>query len=225
MFAYALRPKPSQDGEGRAMKLARIGLGAVTAGTLVLGCNLSSSPEVVRIDGIQIAPARLSLLPFQAAGLNIDIITSRGGADPTSLLQWSTTGGTITNNGTSAGLLHVTYTSPAQPGNYLFIVTTVTHTPADTAYIAVTTTPVPVNAVTVTPGTVSLVLGDTTTLSATLTDSTGSALFGRAITWSSSNPNVATVLVTGFVRAIAAGTTTITATCGGHRGTAIVTVK
>ena len=207
------------------MKLARIRLGAVTAGTLLLGCNLSSSPEVVRIDGIQIAPARLSLLPFQAAGLTIDVITSRGGVDPTSSLQWSTTGGTITNNGTSAGLLHVTYTSPSQPGNYLFIVTTVTHTPADTAKIAVTITPVPVNAVTVTPGTVSLVLGDTTSLSATLTDSTGSVLVGRAITWSSNDPTVATVLATGFVRAVGAGTATITATSEGHSGTAAVTVK
>src|SRR3989442_15961745 len=143
MFPYAQRPRPSQDGEGRAMKLARIGLGAVTAGTLVLGCNLSSSPEVVRIDGIQIAPSRLSLLPFQAAGLTIDVITSRGGADPTSSLQWSTTAGTITNNGTIAGLLHVTYTSPAQPGNYLFIVSTVTHTPADTAQIPVPLSHVP----------------------------------------------------------------------------------
>ena len=207
------------------MKLARIGLGAVTAGALVLGCNLSSSPEVVRIDGIQIAPARLSLLPFQAAGLTIDVITSRGGVDPTSSLQWSTTGGTITNNGTIAGLLHVTYTSPAQPGNYLFIVTTVTRTPADTARIAVTTTPVPVSAVTVTPAAVSLVVGDTTSLSATLTDSSGSVLVGRAIDWSSSDASVATVLATGLVRAVAAGTATITATSEGHSGTAVVTVK
>ena len=207
------------------MKLARIKLGAVIAGTLALGCNLSSSPVVVRIDGIRIAPPRLSLLPFQAAGLTIDVITSRDGGDATSLLQWSTTGGTIVNNGKIAGVLHATYTSPAQPGNYLLIVTTVTRTPADTAKIAVTVTPVPVTAVTVTPAAVSLVVGDTTTLSATLTDSTGSALFGRAITWSSSDPSVATVLVTGLVRGITAGTVTITATCEGHSGTAVVTVK
>ena len=200
-------------------------LGAVIAGTLVLGCNLSSSPVIVRIEDIRIAPARLSLLPYQAAGLTIDVITSRDGGDATSLLQWSTTGGTIVNNGKIAGVLHATYTSPAQPGNYLLIVTTVTHTPADTAKIAVTVTPVPVNAVTVTPAAVSLVVGDTTTLSATLTDSTGSALFGRAITWSSSDPSVATVLVTGLVRGITAGTVTITATCEGHSGTAVVTVK
>ena len=203
----------------------KLPLGVVIAGTLVLGCNLSSSPVIVRIEDIRIAPARLSLLPYQAAGLTIDVITSRDGGDATSLLQWSTTGGTIVNNGKIAGVLHATYTSPAQPGNYLLIVTTVTRTPADTAKIAVTVTPVPVNAVTVTPAAVSLAVGDTATLSATLTDSTGSALFGRAIEWSSSDPNVATVLVTGFVRGITAGTVTITATCEGHSGTAVVTVK
>jgi len=48
---------------------------------------------------------------------------------------------------------------------------------------------------------------------------------GRAITWSSSDPTVATVLATGFVRAVGAGTATITATSEGHSGTAAVTVK
>src|SRR5205814_6085627 len=88
-------------------------LGAVIAGTLVLGCNLSSSPVVVRIDGIRIAPARLSLLPYQAAGLTIDVITSRDGGDATSLLQWSTTGGTIVDLGKIAGDLNATYKSQA----------------------------------------------------------------------------------------------------------------
>jgi hypothetical protein len=206
-------------------RLARIKLAAVIAGTLVLGCSLSSSPVVDRIDGIRVVPARVSLLPFQAANLTIVVITSRGGTDVTGSLQWSTTGGTITNNGAIAGTLYVTYTSPGQAGNYLLIVTTATGAPADTAKIAVTTTPVPVNAVTVTPGTVSLVLGDTTRLNATLTDSSGSVLFGRAITWSSSGPTIAMVAGEGFVRAMGAGTATITATSEGRSGTAVVTVK
>src|SRR3989440_9798237 len=129
MFARALRPTPSQDGEGRAMNFRFTLPLAVIAGTLVLGCNLSSSPVIVRIEDIRIAPARLSLLPYQAAGLTIDVITSRDGGDATSLLQWSTTGGTIVNNGKIAGVLHPTYNSPAQPRNYLLIVTTITRTP------------------------------------------------------------------------------------------------
>ena len=202
-------------------------LGAVIAGMLVVDCKIPSSPVVVRIEGIRVAPARLSLLPFQAAPLTIDAITGRGvgGSEAAALLQWSTTGGTITNNGSIAGILHITYTSPAQPGNYLLIVTTVIGTPADTASIAVTITPVPVNAVTVTPGTVSLAVGDSSTLRTTLTDSTGAVLVGREITWSTSDAGVATVLATGFVRAMGAGTATITATSEGRSATALVTVN
>ena len=209
------------------MRLARMKLGAVIAGTLVLGCGLSSSPVIARVDGIRIAPGRVSLLPFQAAPLTVVVITSRGidSSGGAVALQWSTTGGTIAQNGILAGVHYITYTSPAQPGNYLFVVTTATGTPADTASIAVTATPVPVHSAAVVPATASLVLGDTTTFSATLMDSTGSVVFGRAITWSSSDGGVATILPTGFVRAIAVGTTTITATSESHSGTATLTVK
>jgi uncharacterized protein YjdB len=171
-----------------------------------------------------VTPGRVSLVPFQSADLTVAVITSRGDSNAAASVQWSTTGGYITNNFVIGGIRHVTYQSPAQPGNYLFIVVSTTGFPADTASIAVTSTPVPVNAVTVTPGNVSLVLGDTTTLRASLTDSTGSALFGRATDWSSSDPSVATVLATGLVRAIAVGTVTVTATAEGHSGTSVVTV-
>jgi hypothetical protein len=163
---------------------------------------------------------------MQAADLRIVVITSRGidSTGAAAALQWSTTGGTIANGGILAGVHYVTYTSPSQPGTYLFVVTTNTGTPADTANIAVTATPVPVNTVTVTPATARLVLGDTTRFSATLTDANGSVLFGRAITWSSSDSSVATVFVTGYVRAIGVGTSTIMATSEGHSGTAALTV-
>lgn len=208
-------------------RLARMKLGAAIAATLVIGCSLSSSPVIFRIDGIRIAPGRVSLLPFQAAQLTVVVITSRGidSSGGAVALQWSTTGGSIASSGILAGVHYITYTSPAQPGNYLFVVTTPTGTPADTARIAVTIAPVPVHAVTVTPATASRVLADTMTFSATLMDSTGSVVFGRAITWSLSDSSVATILPTGFVRAIAVGTTSIIATSEGHSGTATLTVK
>lgn len=200
-------------------------LAALLAGTAVIGCKvLESGPVVATIVGIDIAPARLTLMPFQSAELTIDPITSRPDSSIWALLQWSTTGGIITNNFLAGGVRHVTYQSPAQTGDYLFIVTTAHGWPADTARITVTSTAVPVHTVTVTPGTVNLVAGDTTTLRATLADSSGSVLVGRAIEWSSSDGLVAIVLATGAVRAMTAGTATITATSEGHSGTAVVTV-
>ena len=206
-------------------RLARIKLGAVVAGMLVIGCKIPGSPVIPRIEAIQVAPTRLSLLPFQAAPLTIHVSTGQSGVDATALLQWSTTGGSIVNNGTIGGIVYITYTSPSQPGNYLLIVTTALGTPADTASVTVTATPVPVYTVTVTPGSASLVVGDTTRFGTTLMDSTGSMLYGLPITWSLSDSTVATIAVTGFVQAIAAGTTTVTATCEGRTGTAVVTVR
>ena len=207
-------------------RLARIKLGAIIAAAFVLGCGLTQSgPVVDRIDHISIIPGRITLLPFQAAPLSLVVTTSHGDPASPGSLTWSATGGTIVNNGIIAGVPHLTYTAPAQTGTYQIIVTTVTGTPTATASIAVTATAVPVNAVSVTPASVSLALADTTTLSATLADATGAAIFGRAIDWTSSDAGIATVLATGFVRAIGAGTATITATSEGHSSTAVVTVR
>ena len=204
----------------------RITLGTAFVAALALGCNLTAAgPVVLRIDHIDITPARLTLMPFQSGELDVIVVTTRGDSGGMEGLQWSTTGGVITGNYLLGGVRHITYQSPAQAGTYYLIIASMTGAPADTATITVTTTVVPVHAVTVTPSNVSLVVGDTTRLRASLTDSTGSALFGRAITWSSSDNGVATVLATGSVRAIAAGSVTITATTEDRSSTAVVTVN
>lgn len=209
-------------------RLARMKLAVVIAGTLALGCGIGSSgPVIARIEGIQITPSRVALQPFQAANLTIVVVTSRGidSSGAAAALQMSASGGTLVSNGVLSGVYYITYTSPPQPGNYVLTVTTATGSPTATATIGVTSNPMPVNAVAVSPGTATLSVGDTTRLKATLTDSTGAALFGRQITWSSSDGNIALVVEGGFVRAFTAGTATITATSEAHSGTATVTVK
>jgi hypothetical protein len=211
-------------------RLARMKLPALLAGTLVLACKLTSTgPAAGLILGIDITPPRFSLLPSQAANLTVAVINSK--ADSTALalaqgtLQWSTTGGTVSNNGVLEGVRYMTYSAPAQPGTYLLVVTTTNGWPADTASFTVTATAVPVSGVVVTPGSLSLAAGDTVTLRATLTDQTGAVLVGRPITWSSSDAGVATVLPTGFVRAMTAGSATITAMSEDHTATAVITVN
>lgn len=193
-------------------------------------CKLTSTgPAAGLIVGIAIAPPRLALVTSQAANMTVVITNSKGDSTALALaqgtLQWSTTGGVVSNNGAIGGTRYMTYSAPAQPGTYLLVVTTNNGWPADTASISVTTTPVPVGNVTITPGTHSLALGDTITLTASLTDGTGAVVVGRPITWTTSDAGVATVLSTGFVRAMAAGTVTITATSEDHTGTATITVQ
>jgi uncharacterized protein YjdB len=83
---------------------------------------------------------------------------------------------------------------------------------------------IPVASVTVSPSTSSLLVGQTTTLTATLKDGNGNVLAGRAITWTSSASSVATVSATGVVTGVSGGAVTITATSEGKSGSATVTV-
>jgi uncharacterized protein YjdB len=86
-------------------------------------------------------------------------------------------------------------------------------------------TVVPVATVTVTLGTSSLIAGQTTQATATPRDAQGNVLTGRTVSWSSSNPAVATVgFATGAVAAVAPGTTSISATIDGVIGSASLTV-
>lgn len=68
-------------------------------------------------------------------------------------------------------------------------------------------------------------VGDTYSLLATPRDSNGTALPGRAISWSSSNDQVASIDASGRLSALAIGTTTITATSEGKQSAIDVAVS
>ncbi len=70
----------------------------------------------------------------------------------------------------------------------------------------------------------SIAAGTTTTATATPRDSRGTAIAGKAATWTSSNTAVATVDASGSVTGVSAGTAEIAATVDGVRGQASVTV-
>ncbi|HKW09379.1 MAG TPA: Ig-like domain-containing protein, partial [Gemmatimonadaceae bacterium] len=84
--------------------------------------------------------------------------------------------------------------------------------------------PAPVASVSVSLQSSSVAVGGTSQATATLRDSSGNALTGRTVTWSSSNTLVGTVSASGVVTGVAAGTATITATSEGRSGSASITV-
>jgi len=85
--------------------------------------------------------------------------------------------------------------------------------------------PLPVHAVSVSAPATSLLVGDSTVLVVTLTDSTGSALSGRTISYTSSSTSVATVSPSGRVCAVGVGTATVTVTSEGKSGSLVFTVS
>ena len=84
--------------------------------------------------------------------------------------------------------------------------------------------PIVVSRVDLAPQLPLVLLGTTTQFTATPRDASGGTVTGRTVTWSSSNTNVATVSASGVANGLAAGTTTITATCDGVSASTTLTV-
>jgi hypothetical protein len=85
--------------------------------------------------------------------------------------------------------------------------------------------PPPVATVSVTVASGTLQVGQTTQATAVARDANNNVLTGRTIAWSSTNPQTASVSANGLVTALAAGSTTITATAEGKSGSAQLTVS
>ena len=84
--------------------------------------------------------------------------------------------------------------------------------------------PVPVRTVNVVPATVTVLTGSTARLLVVTLDSTGAALTGRVVKWTSAPLAIARVDSSGLVAGVVEGNATITATSEGRSGTAVVTV-
>ena len=88
-----------------------------------------------------------------------------------------------------------------------------------------TASQVPVATVSVSPTSASLSVGGSQQLSATPRDSSGHALSGRVVTWSSDNNNTATISGSGLAHGVGAGSAHMTAHCGGKTGSSAIQVQ
>ena len=84
--------------------------------------------------------------------------------------------------------------------------------------------PPTVASIAVAPSPGTLLVGSTAQLTATTKDSAGSVLTGRAVTWASSNPAVATVSATGVITALSSGSVVVQATYSGVTGATTVDI-
>jgi len=139
-------------------------------------------------------------------------------------VSWSVTGGSIVDSTTSRGQHYGHYKAGADPGTFKVVGRHLASGKSDTATAVVSPVVVPVAAVVVAPATANVIVDSTIQLVAIPVDSAGTALGGRAVTWTSGAASVATVDGSGLVMGRAAGFAAITATCEGKSGSAAVTV-
>lgn len=172
---------------------------------------------IYKVTGVSLSPKTLSLNPGKGGTLTATITPSNATDKSVEWKSDDTGVATVNENGkvTAVGLGTTTITVTTTDGDF-----------QDTCTVTVTAPPtVSVTSVTLDQTSLTLDVGGSDTLTATVEPDNAT---NKAVTWSSSNENVATVDQNGNVKAVGAGKATITATTAdgsGKTATCEVTVN
>jgi uncharacterized protein YjdB len=167
----------------------------------------------VPVASVEVALARSSMLEGETTNATATTKDANGSVLSGRPISWASsdpTVATVTQAGMvtalKAGATNVSASSEGRTG---------------TATVTVTALPVATVSVSLAS---SLIVGATTQATSTVKDANGRVLTGRAVTWSSDLPSVATVNAIGFVSAVSPGLANITATSEGQSGSAPIMV-
>ena len=178
--------------------------------------DLSASAQVnvtVPVASVTVAPAVDSLTVGETVQLTGTARNMYGGALSGMSINWSSNHpevATVSGSGLVTAVAVGSATISGSHGEF-----------SGASTISVFAVPASVD---VTPGHVQLRVGDNTTLHGTPRDAGGSAIGGK-VTYTTSDPTIATVSSDGTVTALKEGTVTITATSGGKSGSTTVVVS
>jgi len=209
-----------------AARLARLKdsagiVAALAVATIVVSCEHPATDPSSSIAQLVVSPQNVTLQQNQAEDfLAVGFTASGDSADIA--VSWSATGGTVDSS--SAGKRHYGHYTNATCGTFTVTATSHPGNVSTAASVTVTGCPLPVASVSVTPATATIGVGQTAQYAAITRDAFGNPLGGRTVTWSSSNPAVATVNGAGQATGVAVGAATLTATSEGKSGTAALTV-
>ena len=209
-----------------AARLARLKdsagiVAALAVATIVVSCEHPATDPSSSIAQLVVSPQNVTLQQNQAEDfLAVGFTASGDSADIA--VSWSATGGSIDSS--SAGKRHYGHYTSATCGTFTVTATSHPGNVSMAASVTVTGCPLPVASVSVTPATATIGVGQTAQYAAITRDAFGNPLGGRTVTWSSSNPGVATVNGAGQATGVAVGSATLTATSEGKSGTAAILV-
>ena len=208
-----------------AARLARLNAWAVIPAALVAAIVVSCEHPVTdpssSIAQLVVSPQNVTLQQNQAEDFLAVGFTATGDSADIAV-SWSATGGTIDSS--SAGKRHYGHYTSATCGTFTVTATSHPGNVSTAVSVSVTGCPLPVASVSVTPATATIGVGQTAQYAAITRDAFGNPLGGRTVTWSSSNPGVATVNGAGQATGVAVGAATLTATSEGKSGTAAILV-
>lgn len=167
----------------------------------------------IPVSSVVVSPDTATLVVGQSKQLTAKTFDAGGTELNGRTITWSSSNEDVASVSSSGKVLAVA------PGS-----ATITASSEGKSDKATITVVAPVSSVTVSPDSISVIIGNTSTLTATVKDADGHTLEGRDVTWKSGNTGIARVDDDGVVTGVAAGATTVTATSGGKSGSAKVVV-
>jgi uncharacterized protein YjdB len=208
----------STSGLVTAVAAGSVSVTASSEGQLGSSAITVSAPAPVPVASVTVAPASSGLLIGATVQLSATTRDANNNVLTGRVVTWTSSNSAISTVSAS-GLVTAIAAGSAT-------ITALSETKTGTATITVSApAPVPVASVSVSPASSSLLVGATVQLSATTRDANNNVLTGRVVTWSTAGAGIASVSANGFVTAVAAGTTQITATSEGKSGSATITVS
>jgi uncharacterized protein YjdB len=193
------------------------GTTTISASTDGVSGSTGFTVTTVPVASVTVEPSSVQLSVGGTAQLSASAKDATGAALTQRVTQWASANPAVASL-SSTGLL-----TAVGPGNTT-VTATVDGVSGSAAVAVAPPPPAPVATITVALASPSLTVGQTTQATATLRDAAGNVLVGRSVTWSSTDPTLATVSATGVVTAVAAGSATIAAAAEGQTGLASVTV-
>lgn len=188
---------------------------ALAFAVAALACTDSTSPDAVAVASVSVTVPRSAIRvgeKIQAAALPLDasgaVLTGRE-------VTWGSSDNDVASV-SSGGLI-----TALKPG--AVTITATIEGKNGTTSVAISL--VPVTTITVDPPSPTISAGTSTTLTATLKDSAGQVITGRTPTWTTSNPQTASVTQGGVVSGMLIGTADIVASIEGKEAKATVTVN
>jgi uncharacterized protein YjdB len=189
------------------------GFAVITARSGTQRAELSISVQA-RQSSFYITPAAVALVPNSTATLAPHVANPDGSTStPAGVTYQSTDGAVATVSAAGVVTAHAlgSATIIARLGNQV-------------ATVAISVQATPVATVELTPTSGTLLVGDNATLAATTKDAAGQPLANRFVSWSSSDPAIATVDNTGLVVGRGVGVAQITASAEGKSAVANIQV-
>ena len=190
------------------------GTATITASSEGVSGTTALTVSGVPVATVAVAPSTVTIATGQTTTLAATLRDESGNVLTDRAITWSTGAASVATV-SATGIV-----TGVGPGT-----ATITATSEGKSASAAVTVTVPTAAtVTVAPATTSVIVGNSTTLVATVRDAGANVMVNASVTWTSSNTAIATVSASGAVTGVAPGNVTITARSGTVTGTASVTV-